>query len=96
MKFERNEYPRPQFRRDEWLQLNGEWEFCYDDQNKGIKAGYQRGTKAFDMKINVPFTYQYPASGIGDTSLHEIVWYRREVQIDAKGKGALLCFNGRY
>ena len=94
MKFERNEYPRPQFRRDEWLQLNGEWEFCYDDQNKGIKAGYQRGTKAFDMKINVPFTYQYPASGIGDTSLHEIVWYRREVQIDAKGKGALLCFNG--
>lgn len=92
--FLRLEYPRPQFRRDEWIALNGEWEFAYDDNNKGIKEGFASGKKTLPMKINVPFTYQYPASGIGDTQNHEIVWYRREVEIDAKGKNALLCFNG--
>jgi len=24
-------YPRPQFIRNDWLNLNGEWEFEYDD-----------------------------------------------------------------
>ena len=40
MSFERNEYPRPQFRRDEWLPLNGEWEFELDDENDGEKLTY--------------------------------------------------------
>ena len=31
----RNEYPRPQFKRDEWTVLNGEWEFEFDDVSKG-------------------------------------------------------------
>ena len=39
MKRERNESPRPQFRREEWLPLNGEWEFAFDDDNEGIKRG---------------------------------------------------------
>ena len=29
----RNEYPRPHFKRDEWLSLNGKWEFEFDDNN---------------------------------------------------------------
>ena len=29
---ERREYPRPQFAREQWLSLNGEWEFCFDDE----------------------------------------------------------------
>ena len=36
MKYERNEYPRPQFRRNEWTNLNGEWEFEFDDNNDGV------------------------------------------------------------
>lgn len=42
MSFERNEYPRPQFRRDEWLPLNGEWEFELDDENDGKNVAYPR------------------------------------------------------
>lgn len=89
----RNEYPRPQFRRDEWLCLNGEWEFAFDDLGEGIKLGYDTGKVALPQKINVPFTYQYEASGIGDAARHERVWYRKTFT-PQEGKRALLCFNG--
>ncbi len=83
MKFERKEYPRPQFRRYNWQSLNGEWEFGF-----GEKENY-------DRKINVPFSYQWEASGIGDKAVHDTVWYKRTFKIDRenKGKRALLCFN---
>lgn len=29
------DYPRPQFVRDAWQSLNGEWDFRYDDDNTG-------------------------------------------------------------
>lgn len=77
MSFERNEYPRPQFRRDEWLPLNGEWEFEFDDENDGEKRGLPTGRVALNRKINVPFSYQYAASGIKEEEFHETVWYRR-------------------
>ena len=93
--FDRNEYPRPQFRREDWQSLNGEWEFAFDDQNEGIKSGLWQGKKALPLKIRVPFSYQYPASGIGDTAQHDVVWYRRTFAIakECAGKRALLCFN---
>ena len=95
MKYERNEYPRPQFRREKWQALNGEWEFAFDDKNDGIKGGLWQGNKALPLKIRVPFSYQYPASGIGDTAQHDVVWYRRtfEISKENKGRRALLCFN---
>ena len=92
---DRNEYPRPQFRREDWQSLNGEWEFAFDDENKGIKSGLWQGKKALPLKINVPFTCEYPASGIGDASQHDIVWYRRSFSLaeENRGRRALLCFN---
>lgn len=90
---QRREYPRPQFRREEWLSLNGEWEFAFDDGDEGIKKGYDTGKISLPLKINVPFTYQYEASGIGDTACHERVWYRKTFKANA-AKRALLCFNG--
>ena len=95
MQYEHKEYPRPQFRREEWQNLNGEWEFAFDDKNEGIKSGLWQGKKALPLKINVPFSYQYPASGVGDAAQHDVVWYRRTFEI-AEGNGgsrALLCFN---
>ena len=95
MNYQRLEYPRPQFKRDGWLPLNGEWEFTYDDENVGVSKGYPSGKCALDMRINVPFSYQYKASGIGDTAVHETVWYRRTFTPEMKeGQRALLCFNG--
>ena len=80
MKYERKEYPRPQFRRDIWQSLNGEWEFGFGDKQN------------YDRKINVPFSYQWQASGIGDISVHDTVWYKRKFTVSEKNKRALLCF----
>ena len=33
---ERKEYPRPQFRRENWQNLNGEWEFAFDEDRKSV------------------------------------------------------------
>ena len=95
MQYEHKEYPRPQFRREEWQNLNGEWEFAFDDKNEGIKSGLWQGNTTLPLKINVPFSYEYPASGVGDAAQHDVVWYRRTFAI-AEGNGgrrALLCFN---
>jgi beta-galactosidase/beta-glucuronidase len=76
----RPEYPRPQFRRRDWLSLNGEWEFAFDDDDVGIKHRWWDG-QPLDMKIIVPFPYQSEASGINDKSIHEVVWYARQFEI---------------
>lgn len=90
----RNEYPRPQMRRKDWTPLNGEWDFCFDDEDTGLKKGLYTGEGDFDLKINVPFSYQCAASGIGDESDHPIVWYRKRIALDKTDKRTLLCFNG--
>ena len=91
--WQRMEYPRPQFQRKDWLSLNGEWEFAFDDENEGLKKGYDTGLVSLPLKINVPFVYQYEASGIGDTACHARVWYRRVFEPQREGR-ALLNFNG--
>ncbi len=77
----RPEYPRPQFiREDNWLNLNGEWDFIFDDLGLGLKERwYKNGaSNKFDKKIIVPFCFQSKLSGIEDTSFHEVFWYRKE------------------
>ncbi len=91
--WQRTEYPRPQFRRQDWLALNGVWEFAFDDTDEGLAKGYDTGKVRLPLSIVVPFSYQYEASGIGDKAVHEIVWYRRTFPTKA-GRRALLCFNG--
>jgi beta-galactosidase/beta-glucuronidase len=76
----RPEYPRPQFVRREWLNLNGEWEFAFDDGNQGLQHAWQDGRR-LDGRIVVPFTYQHPPSGINDKSVHEVVWYARSFSV---------------
>ena len=93
--YHRNEYPRPNFRRKEWLTLNGEWEFEFDDACDGELRNLPSGGVKLESTINVPFAYQCKASGIGDESVHETVWYKRGFGVDkTKGQGILLCFNG--
>jgi beta-galactosidase/beta-glucuronidase len=81
----RPEYPRPQFRRNEWTNLNGAWAFAFDDTNVGLAEGWQStdatalrfGNSPFDQQIVVPFCYQSRLSGIGETDFHDVVWYAR-------------------
>ena len=86
MKYERKEYPRPQFKRERWQSLNGEWEFDFGKRDIG--------NLTLTRKINVPFSYQYRASGIGDKTIHDTVWYRRKFRLPRLDGRALLCFNG--
>src|SRR5690606_31703200 len=73
----RREYPRPQFVRDTWLNLNGEWEFEFDDQNLGERDQWYRGDRSFTRRIQVPFAFESKLSGIHETDFHDRVWYRR-------------------
>ncbi len=93
MKYERNEYPRPQFGRDEWKSLNGEWEFEFDDERTGEARRLFGGKTKLSGRINVPFSYQCEASGIADKTTHDIMWYRRSFTVH-KDRRALLFFNG--
>ncbi|SEM70731.1 glycoside hydrolase family 2 protein [Lihuaxuella thermophila] len=89
----RKEYPRPQFVRDPWLNLNGEWEFAFDDGKIGLRDKWYRQYD-FPLKIQVPFCYQSKLSGIGDPGFHDVVWYRRTFSLPESflGKRVLLHF----
>ncbi len=105
----RPEYPQPQFQREQWLSLNGPWEFEFDDANVGLEENWAAGGRKFTRTIVVPFCFQSKLSGIGDASFHPWVWYRRSFTVPEtwKGKRVLLHFgavdyramvwvNGRY
>jgi beta-galactosidase/beta-glucuronidase len=79
----RPEYPRPQFARSLWFNLNGEWEFAFDDGNEGLGLGWQDG-RALPLRIIVPFAYQTLLSGINDKAIHEVVWYARSFTLPAE------------
>ena len=83
----RPEYPRPQLVRKDWVNLNGEWDFAFDDANKGLEEEWFKNTEAFDKKIQVPFAFQTKLSGIHDPGFHDYVWYRREFMLPEKMKG---------
>ena len=89
----RNEYPRPHFRRDNWLSLNGMWEFEFDDNHDGEIRGIHGGKIKLEREINVPFSYQYPDSGIGDKTFHDTLWYKKSFVYDRAGDSAILGFN---
>ena len=59
------DYPRPQFVRKNWSNLNGTWKFAFDDDDRGEQEGWHSGFKS-DLSIQVPFTYETKSSGIGD------------------------------
>ena len=45
-KYYKENYPRPQFVRDSYLDLNGEWNFRFDDGDEGLSAGWKMVLKA--------------------------------------------------
>ncbi|MET9114375.1 sugar-binding domain-containing protein [Streptomyces longwoodensis] len=82
----RPEYPRPQFVRDAWLNLNGTWQFETDRSDSGLERGLA-GRPLADT-ITVPFCPESALSGIGDTDFLEAVWYRRTVTVPADWAGS--------
>ncbi len=68
------DHPRPDRRRDRWVDLNGTWEFSYDEPT-------------FGATIEVPFVHQSAASGIGDATHHEVLFYHRRFTPPAHAPG---------
>ncbi|MFD0675558.1 MULTISPECIES: glycoside hydrolase family 2 protein [unclassified Paenibacillus] len=89
----RQEYPRPQFVRADWMNLNGEWDFRFDDGNLGEQQQWFNGA-TMDRTIIVPFSYESKASGIGEEAHHSNVWYQKKVTLPEryKDKRAVLHF----
>ncbi len=86
------EHPRPQFVREDWLNLNGVWQFEIDAGDSGLERGV--ATRDLDREILVPFAPESRLSGIEHIDFMEAVWYRRTVTIPAAwaGRKALLHF----
>ena len=70
-------HPRPQFARAEWTELDGEWQFAYDDEDRGLDESWSDREDVFDRTIVVPFPPESELSGIHETGYHPVVWYRR-------------------
>ena len=61
----RPEYPRPQFVRDDWLCLNGEWQFEIDPGDSGLERGLLRARA--QGRDHRPLLPGVELSGIGNT-----------------------------
>lgn len=90
----RPEYPQPQFQRADWLNLNGAWEFEFDNNDQGLDENWASANPKFSRTITVPFAPETPRSGINDLAFHPVVWYRRAITIPPawKGRRVLLHF----
>ncbi len=88
----REDYPRPQWKRDGWMNLNGEWEFAFDYSDSGEERGMARDGE-FPLRILVPFCPESRLSGIGNTDFIPAVWYRRTLRLENQPEGrAILHF----
>jgi beta-galactosidase/beta-glucuronidase len=87
------EYPRPQFVRTEWLNLNGEWEYVFDHGTSGRDRRLQNA-QSFDGRINVPFCPESRLSGVAYTDFIASIWYLRKFTVPREwaGKRVLLHF----
>ena len=59
----RPEYPRPQFERKDWINLNGDWTYQFDFGKSGTENGFTN-SKGFSNKIIVPFCPESKLSGV--------------------------------
>ncbi len=86
-------HPRPQLTRPRWIDLGGAWGFAYDDERRGLDESWQTCVDVYTRTIQVPFPPESPASGIGDTGFHPIVWYRRTFHVSSLDTGKRLLLH---
>ena len=69
-----SEYPRPQFKRDSYICLNGYWEYAIRKEDKIPSK--------FDGQILVPFSPEVEKSGVNKTVLpDDYLFYRLDVEL---------------
>jgi beta-galactosidase/beta-glucuronidase len=83
------EYPRPQMVRDNWVNLNGLWEFAI------LPKSQEAIPASFTGNILVPFAVESSLSGVGKTvGKDSVLWYHRNLTVPStfKNRTALLHF----
>lgn len=88
----RAEYPRPQFERKNWINLNGQWTYTFDFVGEGLEKGLP-DSKGFNKTITVPFCPESKLSGVGYTDFINNIWYQRNIQMPADWKGKYIMLN---
>ena len=88
MRVYRTEHPNPQFKRENLVNLNGEWDFGFEKANSDFnfsedesRAARIQAINIYTRKINVPFCVESALSGIGHTDFVNLAWYRKKVNI---------------
>ncbi|MBQ9733447.1 MAG: glycoside hydrolase family 2, partial [Clostridia bacterium] len=82
------EYPRPQLRRDSYLNLNGEWEYCVSESADEPAE--------FPETILVPFSPESELSGdVTCPRKCDYIWYRRRFSLpEGFNRGRVLLHFG--
>jgi len=79
----KNSYPRPQFKRQNWINLNGQWQFAFDKDDCGIEdKWYQLDHLPNAQSIEVPFCVQSELSGIEEKTHCNVSWYKINFQVE--------------
>lgn len=79
------EHPRPDFMRDQWINLNGWWNFTFDKDDKGEIEKWSENPESFTRKILVPFSWGSKLSGVPNEA--DIAWYSRKIEVPADWDG---------
>ncbi len=70
------EYPRPQLKRDSFINLNGYWEYAILNKNQKLTS--------FQGKILVPFSPESPLSEVNKLVMpSDILYYKRDFEISS-------------
>lgn len=95
MNIPRPEHPKPQFMRDNWLNLNGQWAFEIDNGRSGKARGLHKADAELQGKITVPFCPQSKLSGVHNRDFMYGVWYQRTVTLtDGQAAGRTVIHFG--
>ena len=88
----RKEYPRPQFVRKGWMNLNGRWQFEIDHGGSGRARGLVTKEK-LETEIIVPFCPESSLSGVGYVDFMRAVWYKRTFTLPKSAEGKRVFIN---
>lgn len=83
------EYPRPQFQRDAWINLNGSWDYAIRPRD------FTTPPASYDGKLLVPFAIESQLGGPGkNPNPDQRLWYHRTIDLpeSVRGKRLLLHF----
>ena len=88
----RAEYPRPQFVRESWQNLNGQWTYEFDFGLSGMSRGLQN-SHGFGSEITVPFCPESKLSGVEYKDFIAGMWYHRIIRRPAEWAGKRVRLN---